>query len=77
MTDAQLKQLVIDKMASLSEKPYIPFSNWNCNDIAGNSCSGWDMTDYRCECGNRRVMWVVNCENANDATIDDLYAEAY
>jgi hypothetical protein len=33
------------------------FAGQNCD--AYGECAGWDGVDRRCECGNRRVYWVV------------------
>jgi hypothetical protein len=32
---------------------YIDFYGQNCDD----PCDGWNPSDYRCQCGNRRVSW--------------------
>lgn len=44
----------------------IEFDGQNCDD-----CDGWDGEDRRCNCGNRRVDWVLS----DDKTY--VYAEAY
>lgn len=46
----------------------LSFNGQNCDD-----CSGWDGTSRRCNCGNRRVSWVVE-EWVNEPY---AYAEAY
>jgi hypothetical protein len=40
------------------ENGLIEFDGMNCNDY-GSQCFGWDGTDRRCECGNRRVSWDI------------------
>ena len=41
----------------------IKFDGMNCNDylddINSIECTGWDGSDRRCECGNRRVSWDI------------------
>ncbi len=45
------------------------FSGHNCNNYEDQECIGWNGKSKRCECGNRRVMWVFE-----DGS---LYAKAY
>ncbi len=48
------------------------FSGQNCHDVGydhTDACTGWDGLDRRCDCGNRRVYWVVEGNYA--------YGEAY
>ena len=48
----------------------IMFSGMNCNEWeAEEVCNGWDGLDRRCNCGNRRVYWVVEGDYA--------YGDAY
>ncbi len=45
------------------------FNGQNCNDFGDVVCDGWDGLDRRCNCGNRRVYWVVEGDYA--------YGDAY
>ena len=41
---------------------YVGFNGWNCEDARysdDDPCLGWDGYSRRCQCGNRRVSWVV------------------
>ncbi len=42
---------------------YVSFNGQNCEDARYNDddpeCRGWDGYSRRCDCGNRRVSWVV------------------
>jgi len=49
---------------------YIGFSGQNCED----ECAGWNPSDRRCECGNRRVAWI---NEYSDFRNMEIYAEAY
>ena len=51
----------------------VPFVGHNCDEIDDRECRGWDMKSRRCECGNRRVDWIV------EGTFESpyVYAEAY
>jgi hypothetical protein len=40
------------------------FNGMNCNDYSDAECDGWDGWDGRCNCGNRRVYWVVEGDYA-------------
>lgn len=45
---------------SAEEQGFIDFDGQNCNDWKEDDepeCSGWDGSDNRCDCGNRRVNW--------------------
>lgn len=55
---------------------YIEFDGHNCADTwaAGEDCLGWDGDSRRCMCGNRRVGWITNRDEAGRWT---AYAEAY
>jgi len=50
---------------------YISFSGQNCED----ECAGWNPSDRRCECGNRRVCW--NEGYSSDFRNMEIYAEAW
>lgn len=55
----------------------IEFDGQNCEDSnmdGGTSCEGWDGSDRRCECGNRRVGWAFS---EYPKGIWTYYAEAY
>lgn len=39
------------------------------------TCRGWDGGDNRCDCGNRRVSWVMGCSHSFKEPI--VYAEAH
>lgn len=55
---------------------FIPFDGQNCFHYG--DCAGWDGVSLRCECGNRRVMWVPRYGAVKDSqNPDDYYAEAY
>lgn len=44
------------------EGDFIEFDGMNCDDYADQDdppCAGWDGKSKRCECGNRRVSWIV------------------
>lgn len=47
------------------------FSGQNCD----GPCSGWNGTDRRCECGNRRVGWTTGFSHSFKEPY--VYAEAY
>ncbi len=49
---------------------YISFSGQNCED----ECAGWNPSDRRCECGNRRVAWN---NDYSDFRNMEIYAEAW
>jgi hypothetical protein len=45
------------------------FNGQNCDDLGddwnnGVPCTGWDGLSRRCNCGNRRVSWIVEGEFA-------------
>jgi hypothetical protein len=53
---------------------YREFDGQNCNDYLEDDqepCQGWDGIERRCQCGNRRVNWVLS----DDETY--IYPEAY
>lgn len=54
-----------------SEGGYVGFSGQNCED----ECAGWNPSDRRCECGNRRVSWTEGYSHSFKTP--DVYAEAY
>jgi len=66
--DEIYKKLVAEKLAQGG--PF-DFDGQNCHDLEDNECSGWDGVDRRCNCGNRRVGWVLS----DDKTY--IYAEAW
>lgn len=35
------------------------FTSFEGDEHCADSCSGWDGTDRRCDCGNRRVAWMT------------------
>jgi len=66
--DEIFARLVSEKLKS-EDGPF-EFEGWNCGDY-DQDCDGWDGLDRRCNCGNRRVTWVLS----DDKTY--VYAEAY
>lgn len=75
MSDEEIfNKLVEEKLKTFIG--FIDFDGNNCHDCAGwnegvPECSGWDGRSRRCECGNRRVDWVLSsCKTY-------VYAEAY
>jgi len=50
---------------------YIGFSGQNCED----ECDGWNPSNRRCQCGNRRVSWTDGYYS--DFRDMSIYAEAY
>ncbi|XAI95815.1 hypothetical protein [Microcystis phage Mae-JY24] len=64
--DERIRELV-------SKGGVVPFVGQNCDEIDDRQCGGWDMQSHRCECGNRRVDWIV------EGTFESpyVYAEAY
>lgn len=69
--DEAFKRLLAEKLKT--DDPPFDFDGNNCADAwdEGNECSGWDGEDRRCNCGNRRVCWVLS----DDGTY--VYAEAW
>ena len=68
------EKLVKEKIES-GDGPF-EFNGWNCHDLDeswndGIPCDGWDGVSRRCNCGNRRVDWILS----DCATY--VYAEAY
>lgn len=61
-----LDKLVCEKIESSSDE-FFDFDGKNCDD----PCAGWDGISRRCECTNRRVLWVLS----DDKTF--VYAEAW
>ena len=53
----------------LKENCYFDFNGQNCEEN-GYHCAGWDGVSKRCDCGNRKVYWMLTKEK------DDVYAEA-
>lgn len=64
MTDDKFDQMVND---ILKTQDWFEFDGQNCEE----PCLGWDGHERRCECGNRRVSWVLT----DDGTY--VYAEAW
>jgi hypothetical protein len=52
-----LKKLINIKLSS--GKSRFPFDGFNCGSY-DRDCDGWDGVSDRCECGNRRVRWVLS-----------------
>jgi hypothetical protein len=50
---------------------FIDFDGQNCED----ECAGWNPSDRRCQCGNRRVDW-TDGYNSNFRNMH-IYAQAY
>jgi Ser-tRNA(Ala) deacylase AlaX len=50
---------------------FFSFNGQNCE----NECAGWDGVSRRCECGNRRVFWVIGDGHSFESPY--VYAEAY
>lgn len=58
MTDEQAQKLIDEAMPADGE--FIEFEGQNCYDWNDEGeCRGWDGKSRRCDCGNRRVDWVV------------------
>ena len=49
-------QIILSTMPDVGEG-FIDFDG--CNDPMDLGCRGWNGIDRRCDCGNRRVSWVV------------------
>ncbi len=49
---------------------YIGFSGKNCED----ECDGWNPSNRRCQCGNRRVSWSYDYSDFRNM---EIYAEAW
>jgi hypothetical protein len=64
---SKYKQLVDEKLKQGG--PFFEFEGWNCHD-ADLECEGWDGMSSRCQCGNRRVSWVLTDDNSS------VYGEA-
>lgn len=62
--DEKFNKLIEEK---LKTDFYFDFSGQNCE----GPCIGWDGRDRRCECGNRRVTWVLSDDG------NSIYAEAW
>ena len=60
--------------AKASVDAFTDFEGMSCNDIDDNFCAGWDGESRRCDCGNRRVIWVT--KKHDDGTFT-AYAQAY
>ena len=62
--------LAVQERISAVGEGYISFSGKNCD----GPCAGWNPSDSRCQCGNRRVSWVALSDDFEDV---DVVAEAY
>ena len=74
MSDAEIYKTLLEEKMKNQTLDFIEFDGWNCHDIGieeCDNCAGWDGFSSRCDCGNRRVTWVLS----EDKTF--LYAEAY
>lgn len=40
-------------------------NDWDLPEERGSECPGWDGISHRCECGNRRVQWVISGDFRN------------
>lgn len=76
MTDDEIYYKLIAEKRAADPGPY-DFDGNNCDDIIdddcndGIPCDGWDGESHRCNCGNRRVSWVLSdCKTY-------IYAEAH
>lgn len=59
---AEAEAGLIEYLYSIRNKTtYHDFSGHNCHYFLPESeeCRGWDGSDKRCECGNRRVDWEI------------------
>lgn len=66
MTDEEL----IKKFIEQSGAHIDTFSGHNCHELEDNNCTGWEVGERRCDCGNRRV-WFVKDKDGN------VWAEAW
>lgn len=57
MTDQEIVEKLIKEKFEHSDL-YFDFEGKNCEDFG--ACAGWDGSDRRCECGNRRVSWELS-----------------
>ncbi len=64
-----LKEAIDSKLA-VPRVEWFDFDDQNCD----GPCAGWDGQSHRCECGNRRVNWVMDDFNGTKA---EVHAEAY
>lgn len=74
-TEDEIYKELVEKKLKESDGPF-EFEGWNCDNLdsdwnGGVPCTGWDGRDRRCNCGNRRVSWVLSDDNTY------VYAEAY
>lgn len=67
-TKVALQVAAAEVITKKIDEGMIAFSDDNCEN-----CGGWDGKSRRCDCGNRRVGWVI--EGTFEAPI--VYAEAY
>lgn len=67
---AESDQDILDRLIAKKHKvdgPWFEFDGQNCEE----PCQGWDGYDRRCECGNRRVTWVLSDDKTR------VWAEAW
>jgi hypothetical protein len=69
-------ELAADKqtLEMLATGTTIDFDGNNCDQNDDTDCDGWDGSDRRCECGNRRVGWSFS---EYPKGVWSFYAEAY
>lgn len=61
----------VARLKASGEMHEFEFDGPNCD----GPCAGWDGTDRRCECGNRRVSWVTGY--GHSFANPDVRGEAY
>lgn len=64
-------QLEINRREAQIGKEYIDFSGQNCKE----ECAGWNPSERRCQCGNRRVTWTEGYYSTFENM--EIYAEAW
>lgn len=70
-TDEEIFERLVKEKLSTDE--IFEFEGQNCGEWQEDDvgCNGWNGIDRRCECGNRRVAWVLSdCKTY-------IYAEAW
>ena len=63
-TQEEIYERLVDNKLESAE--WFDFEGQNCE----GPCEGWDGIDRRCQCGNRRVTWVLSDDKTR------VYAEA-
>jgi hypothetical protein len=66
-----------DAFTAQAGDDFIEFEGQNCNDYLDDDaeeCSGWQVGERRCDCGNRRVSL---CTDGNETNGFYAYASAY